>query len=88
MSDAGPRLKLNDGREIPGILRSPGVEPTADITIPKRSGGGVFFEAVGHTLDILDFVLGPIDRPWGVRTAAFADPDGYLWEIAQQLATE
>jgi catechol 2,3-dioxygenase-like lactoylglutathione lyase family enzyme len=27
----------------------------------------------------------PIDRPWGVRTAAFADPDGFLWEIAQQL---
>jgi catechol 2,3-dioxygenase-like lactoylglutathione lyase family enzyme len=28
-------------------------------------------------------VNGPIDRPWGVRTASFSDPDGYLWEIAQ-----
>ena len=28
---------------------------------------------------------GPIDREWGVRTAAFADPDGHVWEIAQQL---
>jgi len=28
---------------------------------------------------------GPMDRPWGVRTAAFADPDGHVWEIAQQL---
>ena len=28
---------------------------------------------------------GPVDRPWGVRTAAFADPDGHVWEIAQQL---
>ena len=28
---------------------------------------------------------GPVDRPWGVRTAAFADPDGHAWEIAQQL---
>jgi lactoylglutathione lyase len=26
---------------------------------------------------------GPIDRPWGVRTAAFADPAGHIWEIAQ-----
>ncbi|MFL5680217.1 MAG: VOC family protein [Chloroflexota bacterium] len=26
---------------------------------------------------------GPIDRPWGVRTAAFQDPAGYAWEIAQ-----
>ncbi|HZR94274.1 MAG TPA: VOC family protein [Gaiellaceae bacterium] len=25
---------------------------------------------------------GPIDRPWGIRTASFADPDGYLWELA------
>lgn len=29
---------------------------------------------------------GPIDRPWGVRTACFADPDGTIWEIAQQIA--
>jgi catechol 2,3-dioxygenase-like lactoylglutathione lyase family enzyme len=28
---------------------------------------------------------GPIDRPWGVRTLAFADPDGHVWELAQQL---
>ena len=29
---------------------------------------------------------GPIDREWGMRTAAFADPDGHVWEVAQQLA--
>jgi uncharacterized glyoxalase superfamily protein PhnB len=28
---------------------------------------------------------GPIDRPWGRRTAAFADPAGNVWEIAQIL---
>lgn len=28
---------------------------------------------------------GPVDRPWGVRTAAFMDPAGHVWEIAQQL---
>ncbi|SCX56341.1 Predicted lactoylglutathione lyase [Klenkia marina] len=28
---------------------------------------------------------GPQDRPWGVRTAAFADPAGHLWEIAAPL---
>ena len=26
---------------------------------------------------------GPIDRPWGVRTASFRDPGGHIWEIAQ-----
>ena len=29
---------------------------------------------------------GPIDRPWGVRTASFKDPGGHIWEIAKQLA--
>lgn len=28
---------------------------------------------------------GPITRPWGRRTACFADPDGHTWEIAQVL---
>lgn len=26
---------------------------------------------------------GPMDRPWGIRTASFMDPDGYIWEIAK-----
>jgi len=26
---------------------------------------------------------GPMDRPWGVRTASFMDPDGHIWEIAK-----
>jgi catechol 2,3-dioxygenase-like lactoylglutathione lyase family enzyme len=31
------------------------------------------------------FLNGPIDRPWGRRTAAFADPAGNVWEIAEVL---
>ncbi len=26
---------------------------------------------------------GPMDRPWGVRTASFQDPAGHIWEIAK-----
>ena len=26
---------------------------------------------------------GPIDRPWGIRTASFRDPAGHIWEIAR-----
>jgi catechol 2,3-dioxygenase-like lactoylglutathione lyase family enzyme len=33
----------------------------------------------------VELLNGPIDRKWGVRTAAFADPDGHVWEIAQSL---
>lgn len=29
---------------------------------------------------------GPVDRPWGKRTAAFRDPAGTVWEVAQDLA--
>jgi predicted dehydrogenase len=45
-------------------LRKPAIAWRADAT----RGGGIFFESVGHTLDILDFMLGPIEQ---VR--AFAD---------------
>ena len=31
------------------------------------------------------FLNGPIDRPWGRCTAAFADPSGNVWEIAEEL---
>jgi catechol 2,3-dioxygenase-like lactoylglutathione lyase family enzyme len=31
------------------------------------------------------FLNGPQDRFWGQRTAAFADPSGHVWEIAQAL---
>jgi catechol 2,3-dioxygenase-like lactoylglutathione lyase family enzyme len=34
-------------------------------------------EARGVTL-----LNGPMDRPWGIRTASFADPGGHIWEIA------
>ncbi|MET4257516.1 catechol 2,3-dioxygenase-like lactoylglutathione lyase family enzyme [Bradyrhizobium sp. S3.12.5] len=33
----------------------------------------------------VDLLNGPIDRPWGRRTASFADPSGHVWEIAQVL---
>lgn len=30
-------------------------------------------------------INGPVSRPWGMRTAAFADPGGHIWEVAQEL---
>jgi catechol 2,3-dioxygenase-like lactoylglutathione lyase family enzyme len=34
----------------------------------------------------VEVLNGPMDRTWGVRTAAFADPDGHVWEVAQKLS--
>lgn len=35
----------------------------------------------------VDLLSGPIDRPWGKRTAVFADAGGCIWELAQNVAT-
>ncbi len=34
----------------------------------------------------VELLNGPLDRPWGVRTASFSDPGGHIWEIAQEIA--
>ena len=33
----------------------------------------------------VELLNGPIDRPWGRRTASFADPSDHVWEIAQLI---
>ena len=30
----------------------------------------------------VELLNGPMDRPWGIRTASFVDPGGHIWEIA------
>ena len=31
----------------------------------------------------VEILNSPMDRPWGIRTASFMDPAGYIWEIAK-----
>ena len=31
----------------------------------------------------VELLTGPMDRPWGIRTASFRDPGGHIWEIAK-----
>jgi uncharacterized glyoxalase superfamily protein PhnB len=33
----------------------------------------------------VELLNGPVDRPWGLRTASFTDPAGHIWELAQDL---
>ncbi len=33
----------------------------------------------------VELLNGPMDRPWGIRTASFIDPAGTIWEIAKWL---
>ncbi len=39
-------------------------------------------ELAGRGVTLLN---GPMDRAWGIRTAAFTDPAGNIWEIAAPL---
>jgi catechol 2,3-dioxygenase-like lactoylglutathione lyase family enzyme len=33
----------------------------------------------------VELLNGPVDRPWGMRTASFTDPAGHIWELARDL---
>jgi len=50
----------------------------------------IFVDSADAAIELLrgrgvELLNGPIDRPWGQRTAAFADPDGHIWEVAQNI---
>ena len=49
-------------------------------TIQVPDADRVCAELIARGVSILN---GPITRPWGRRTACFADPDGHVWEIAE-----
>jgi len=52
----------------------------AVFTIPVDDVDALCLELVAHGATLLN---GPMDRPWGVRTASFRDPGGHIWEIAK-----
>jgi catechol 2,3-dioxygenase-like lactoylglutathione lyase family enzyme len=50
----------------------------------------IFVEDVDVTFERLrslgvKFIVDPMDREWGRRTAHFKDPDGFIWEISQSI---
>lgn len=49
-------------------------------TIPVDDVDSMCAELVSRGVKLLN---GPMDRPWGVRTASFIDPGGHIWEIAK-----
>jgi catechol 2,3-dioxygenase-like lactoylglutathione lyase family enzyme len=56
--------------------------PRLLLTIRVDDVDAVCAELERHGVRLLN---GPVDRPWGRRTAAFADPAGNVWEVAQLL---
>src|SRR5262245_29488286 len=81
-------LNLLDVREAPELIEPAAVAKSGSrfqLTIWVDDTDAVCAGLADRGVELLN---GPIDRPWGVRTAAFADPDGHVWEVAQQLSQE
>lgn len=53
------------------------------LTIWVKDTNAVCADVVSKGVTLLN---GPTDRPWGMRTACVEDPDGHIWEFAQNLA--
>jgi lactoylglutathione lyase len=76
-------------REAPGLIdpapvATAGAGSAFQLTIWVDDADAVCAELVKGGVELLN---GPLDREWGMRTAAFADPDGHLWEVAQELGS-
>ena len=65
------------------------IEPAA--VAPREAGARFQFTITVDDVDAMcaeatargvQLLNGPMDRPWGVRTASFRDPGGHVWEIA------
>jgi lactoylglutathione lyase len=78
-------INLLDAREGPNLI---GPAPVADpasgarmqLTIPVDDVDAVCARLAEKGVPLLN---GPLDRPWGIRTATFRDPAGTIWEIAR-----
>jgi catechol 2,3-dioxygenase-like lactoylglutathione lyase family enzyme len=67
----------------PGAVAGPEAGSRLQLTVWVDDADAVCAELTRRGVTLLN---GPVDREWGMRTAAFADPAGHVWEIAQSLA--
>ena len=71
--------------EAPGLVAPATVAPPEagvryQFTLAVEDVDRICDELKGRGVELLN---GPIDRPWGIRTASFRDPGGHIWEIAR-----
>ena len=66
----------------PLVVGRPEAGPAMLLTIRVKNVDAICETLRGQGIALLN---GPVDRPWGRRTAAFADPSGHVWEVAQVI---
>ena len=75
-------LKSTAARELiePATVASPEAGSRLQFTIDVDNVDAMCAELKRRGVELLN---GPMDRPWGIRTASFRDPGGHIWEIAK-----
>jgi catechol 2,3-dioxygenase-like lactoylglutathione lyase family enzyme len=75
-------LAVSEAPELiaPAPVAPPDAGARAQFTITVDDVDAVCDELRRRGVELLN---GPMDRPWGIRTAAFRDPAGHIWEIAK-----
>ena len=75
-------LKVTAARELiePAVVASHEVGSRLQLTIEVDDVDAICAALATRGVALLN---GPMDRPWGIRTASFRDPGGHIWEIAQ-----
>lgn len=66
----------------PSAVAAPGAGAAMLLTIRVDNVDATCAELAALGVSLLN---GPMDRPWGRRTAAFADPSGHVWEVAHEI---
>ena len=70
------------------------VEAVPELIAPAEAGAGIRSVFTIGVEDVdrvcadlaargVKLLNGPMDRPWGIRTASFQDPAGHVWEVAK-----
>jgi catechol 2,3-dioxygenase-like lactoylglutathione lyase family enzyme len=81
------------GDTLVNLLRASEAPSLVEPAAVASSDGGVRFQFTLGVEDVdamcevlerrgVELLNGPMDRPWGIRTASFRDPGGHIWEIA------
>jgi lactoylglutathione lyase len=74
-------LKITEAKELIGPAPVGGADAGArmQFTLTVDDVDAMCAELAKRGVTLLN---GPMDRPWGIRTACFMDPAGHIWEIA------
>jgi catechol 2,3-dioxygenase-like lactoylglutathione lyase family enzyme len=77
-------VNLLRSTEAPGLIAPATVAPAEagarfQFTLGVEDVDAMCVELKSRGVELLN---GPMDRPWGIRTASFRDPGGHIWEMA------